>query len=332
MMLSIARAQLSLALAFWLALPAAHALAQEKRSACSQCGRAPFKHTVIADGHPLTVWNKRPATARRAVLLIHGRRWSSLPNYDLQPPREHRSVMDALAAQGFAVYALDMRGNGATPRDSTGWLTPNRAAADVAVVLDWITRREHPGSGAPSVRPVLVGYSRGSETALLTAQRYPDKLSGLVLYGFPFDIDSVRPVNSDPPRPPRLRNTPEDAAANFITPGAASQAIRDAFVAAALAADPVSVDWGRMQEFNALDPRAVHVPTLVLDGARDPYAAGTSHARLFTRLGTEDRTWVVLPHGDHVAHIENTHTEFVRVIARFLSRPPVAAPGEHSGR
>src|SRR5688500_10183593 len=105
--------------------------AQLVGAACAPCGKPPSKHIVVADGHQLTVWAKRPASPRGAILLVHGRRWSSLPNFDLRLPGEQRSVMDALAASGFAAYAVDMRGYGATPRDSTGWLTPDRAAADI---------------------------------------------------------------------------------------------------------------------------------------------------------------------------------------------------------
>jgi alpha-beta hydrolase superfamily lysophospholipase len=102
----------------------------------------PEQHTVVVDGHPLTVWGKRPPSPRGAILLIHGRTWSSLPNWDLRVPGEDRSVMDALVRAGYAVYGLDQRGYGATPRDSSGVLTPNRAADDAAGVLEWIARRE----------------------------------------------------------------------------------------------------------------------------------------------------------------------------------------------
>lgn len=168
---------------------------------CEPCGKPPSKHVVIVDGHPMTVWVKRPASPRGAILLVHGRRWSSLPNFDLRVPGEPRSVMDALATRGFATYAVDMRGYGATARDSTGWITPDRAAADLAALLDWIARRE---DGA---RPSLLGYSRGSTVALLAAQRYPEKLSTLILYAFPVDIDPKRPVADDPVTPPRAGNT-----------------------------------------------------------------------------------------------------------------------------
>jgi hypothetical protein len=56
-------------------------------------------------------------------------------------PGEKRSFMDALVDAGLDVYAVDMRGYGATPRDASGWLTPDRAVADVHAVIAWIQQR-----------------------------------------------------------------------------------------------------------------------------------------------------------------------------------------------
>src|SRR3954469_18151729 len=115
----------------------------------------PARMVVTADdGFKLTLWRKAPDKPRRAVLLIHGRTWSGRPDFDLQVPGEARSFMDALVAQGYAAYALDLRGYGATPRDATGFVTPERAAADTAAALRAI-----------GGKPVLFGWSRGSMVA-----------------------------------------------------------------------------------------------------------------------------------------------------------------------
>ena len=58
--------------------------------------RQPIKHDVVVDGFHLAVWQKKPPQAARAIMvLLHGRTWSSLPNFDLQVPGEKRSFMDA---------------------------------------------------------------------------------------------------------------------------------------------------------------------------------------------------------------------------------------------
>ncbi|HEU0299226.1 MAG TPA: alpha/beta fold hydrolase [Longimicrobium sp.] len=276
----------------------------------------PARHTVDAGGHPLAVWEKRPQTAPRgAILLIHGATWSSLPNWDLQVPGEDRSVMDALVRAGYAAYALDQRGYGATPRDSTGWNTPGRAAEDANAVLHWIAGREE------GMRSAVVGYSLGSYVALLTAQRHPESLSAIVLYASPIDPDNPFASSSAPPAaPPRRRTTAEAAASDFITPGAASPAVVDAYVRQALASDSVKADWRQLAEFS-VDPAAVRVPVLLLHGVNDPIASMERHARLFSRLGTEDRAWVVLPASDHAAHVENAQAQWVHAVVRFLEQP-----------
>ena len=270
----------------------------------------PARMAVTADdGFQLTVWRKAPPQPRRAVLLVHGRTWSGRPDFDLPVPGESRSFMDALVAQGYAAYAIDLRGYGATPRDATGFLTPERAAADVAAALRTI-----------GGRPVLFGWSRGSMVAQLAAQRTPDLMSAVILFGYPVDPDHKVPDQADPETPARAPTTAKAAAEDFIAPGMISQRAIDAYVKAALAADPVRSDWRHDTEWNALAPEAVRVPTLLLQAEHDPLAKTDAQARLFTRLGTVDRQWVVIPGGDHAALLEDTAPRMITAIRAFLER------------
>lgn len=272
---------------------------------------APARLVVTADdGFQLTLWRKAPAKPRRAVLLIHGRTWSGRPDFDLQVPGEARSFMDALVAQGYAAYALDLRGYGATPRDATGFLTPERAADDVAAALRMI-----------GDRPALFGWSRGSMVAQLTSQKHPELMAALILFGYPADPDDKLPDQSDDEVPAREPTTAEAAAEDFIAPGVISKRAIAAYVEAALAADPVRSDWRRGTEWNALAPEAVHVPVLLLQAELDPLAKTAAHARLFARLGTADRQWIVIPKGDHAALLEDTAPRLVTAIRAFLDRP-----------
>ena len=111
------------------------------------------RHTVMADGHPVALWEKSADGATEAVLLVHGRTWTALPDFDLQVEGEDLSLMDGLVEEGYAFFAIDMRGYGETPRDKTGWLTPNRAADDVAIVGASIASR-----GDWRVKPHLFGW------------------------------------------------------------------------------------------------------------------------------------------------------------------------------
>jgi alpha-beta hydrolase superfamily lysophospholipase len=282
--------------------------------------RPPIRHDVVADGHRLAVWQKRSSQPRAALLLVHGRTWSSLPNFDLQVPGERRSMMDALADAGLDVYAVDLRGYGATPRDTSGWLTPDRAVADVRAVVDWIR-------SASGRRPVFVlGLSRGSLIAAYLGQQSPEKIAGLVLLGFGLDVDGRIPLADTPAQPPRRRNTTDVAASDFITPEAVTRGTIDTFVRTALKSDPVYVDWRDEHQFNGFAASKLLVPTLLIHGELDPSAPIQLEGKLFTRLGTSDKAWIVLPGADHAAHLEKSQADLVRAILWFIRRHDTTPP------
>jgi pimeloyl-ACP methyl ester carboxylesterase len=278
---------------------------------------APRRHQVNVDGFPVTVWEKSARQPKSALLLVHGRTWSALPNFDLQVkagtgPGHARSVMEGLAASGHAVYAIDLRGYGATPRDASGWLTPQRAADDVAAVLRWIAAQR------PLPRPPsLLGYSRGAHVSLLVAQQHPETLSSLVLFALP----PVGPVEraAPPAEPPRRPTTREAAAEDFITPGAAARDVIDAYVDQAVGANPVRMDWRDENQF-VFDAGKVRNPTLILYGANDPLLNDASLA-FFGALATRDRSFVVLPDSDHAAHVENSQPAWLRAVDAFVNLP-----------
>ena len=289
-------------------------------AACAPAAGAPSPSSTPArisvtadDGFQLAMWRKAPAHPRRAILLIHGRTWSGRPDFDLQVPGERRSFMDALVAEGYAAYALDLRGYGGTPRDASGFLTPERAAADVAAALRAI--------GTTGDRPILFGWSRGSMVAQLTAQHHPELISNLILFGYPFDPDHKPAPAAEPSAPARTPTTEQAAAEDFITPGAISERAIAAYVKAAVAADPVKSDWRGDAEWAALAPDAIHTPVLLLQGEHDPLAKTDAQVRLFTRLGTVDRQWVVIPGGDHAALLEDAAPRMVAAIRGFVDRP-----------
>jgi len=183
-------------------------------------------HTVMADGHPIALWEKSAQGATEAVLLVHGRTWSARPDFDLQVEGEDLSLMDGLVDEGYAVFAVDLRGYGDTPRDETGWLTPNRAADDVAIVVAWIAE-----AGNWSNKPHLFGWSMGSTISQLAVQRHPEVASSLTLYGYWRDADVQIPADEPGIKPARAINTAEAAASDFTIPGSISQKAIDAYVA-----------------------------------------------------------------------------------------------------
>jgi len=272
------------------------------------------KNIVDSNGHPMTLWHKQPAgqfDPKKHILLLHGRTWSSLPDFDLQVKGESLSTMDNLVELGFSVWALDARGYGETPRDTTGWNTPNKAAQDVANVLRWITQ----SSGQ---KPVIFGWSYGSIVAQLTVQQNPELARAIVLYGYPLDLVVSSISQKLPDLPPKIKNTAKNAASDFLIDGSISQKAIDTYVKESLKADPFRADWNQLQQWRQLDGKQIKIPLLLLQGEQDPLIDVKSHAKLFIELPNANKQWVVLAGGDHAALLETPKDRFVHSINDFV--------------
>jgi len=276
------------------------------------------RFTVTADGHPLAVWARVPEKPRMSVLLIHGRTWSSRPDFDLQVPGLKRSVMQSFADRGVAAYAVDLRGYGATPRDATGFNTPNRAAADVAAVLKWLAG-QHPSLDPPA----LVGWSNGAVVAMHVAQLHHAPLSSVVLFGFtPAPDYQMLPVPA-PTVAPKTKNTAEAARSDFITPAVTPPAVVRAFVAQALEADPIFAEWKDEDQWHVLRADKLMVPFMILHGEHDPGADPHAAGDFMASAVAPSRSYVVLPGADHCAQLEDTHELFMSVVTEFITRPGI---------
>jgi pimeloyl-ACP methyl ester carboxylesterase len=277
--------------------------------------RGPEKFTVPSDGHPMAVWARRPATPTGVVLLVHGRTWSSRPDFDLQVPGLQRSVMASFVARGFAAYAVDLRGYGDTPRDATGWLTPRRSAADIVNVLSWVAA-QHP----TLPKPTLIGWSRGAIMAGMAAQMAPQRVSNVVLFGFAFD-PTLRFVDFDESSSPlRVKNSAASAESDFIHPEITPRIVVTSFVQQALKADPILVDVKRDAEFNDFVPKRLTTPTLVLYGSADPGVLADEAGKMLAAIAAPEKQVVVLPGAGHAAQLEDTHDAWIAAIVGFINR------------
>ena len=275
--------------------------------------------TSKPDGARLFLWNKcvgDPKATKGTILFVHGSSMASQPTFDLQVPGLQRSVMTSLSQQGYAAYAVDLRGYGETRRDVTGWLTPKRSTADVVNVLSWVSQ-QHPNLP----RPALLGWSRGGAVAMLAAQTMPQRVSALILFGFAYDPDQDFIDPPPPSRPLMLKNTAAAAASDFVSPKVTPKAVVDAFVAQALRADPITMDLKNDGEFNVLDPARVTVPTLVLFGEHDINVPIADGAKFFGRLASADKQMVELAGADHAAQLEDTHDAWIAAVVNFIARP-----------
>ena len=273
----------------------------------------PERLTVSVAGHPLAVWSRRPPRPQGVVVLVHGRTWSARTALDFEPHTGSRSLLKNFATAGFATYAMDLRGYGETPRDSQGWLSPTQSAEDVEAVVRFAAKR-HPTLPAP----VLLGWSRGSKIAALTATRANQRLSALILYAYTLD-PTAPPLNGPVSgKPLAASNTPEAARSDFVSPEVANPRLIQDFVDVALATDPTRVDVCCDAEFLAIRPEAIVVPTLLIQGARDPGVKPTVASAFFAQLGSTDRRWILVGRADHAAHLEDTSLEVSSAMVDFI--------------
>ncbi|MFT7186030.1 MAG: alpha-beta hydrolase superfamily lysophospholipase [Pseudohongiellaceae bacterium] len=281
----------------------------------SQVLAAPLVEQLVTmdDGHKLTLYSRGAENPTATILLIHGRTWSALPDFDLLTAQEDLSMMNALVKEGMAVYAIDLRGYGKTPRDKSGWNTPERAAKDTSMVLDYIDGRHKALKGT-----TVFGWSNGSLVAMLTAQKYPEKVKNLVLYGFPIDTEMTFEDSLIGQMPHKKPTTAKAAAEDFIVPGTISKEAIDAYVKAALEADPVRADWNRLSQWNQLDAANILVPTLLLQAEYDPLANQDADALFFKKLATQDKQWVILSNADHAALLESARFRLYHAVVSFM--------------
>jgi len=211
-----------------------------------------IRHNVELNGHPFAIYEKRADASAEIIVLIHGKTISALPNFDLQHDSKNISLMDAFVAKGFTTYAIDLRGFGNTPRDDTGWITPNKAASDVIQLLEWIATRH------PNRKPALFGYSQGAKVSHLVVQKKPSLVANLILFGHPVATPAIAASlngksSNKTSKPPRKPNTVEWSSDGFIAESVSPKVI-DLYVSACLKMDPVLVDWNRVGQWSQLQP------------------------------------------------------------------------------
>ncbi len=271
------------------------------------------RYAVVLSGHPIVVWSRRPLLPAGVVVLVHGRTWGARTAFDFEPKGRSRSLLKVLAAAGYATYAVDLPGYGETARDGTGWLQPTHAAEVVEAVLGFASSR-NPRLPAP----VLLGWSRGSKISALVATRARQALSGLILYAFTFDPSSPPRYESATGDPKALANSEADAKSDFISPDVIDADLVQEFVKSALKLDPIKVDVCCDMEFLEIRPEAIRVPTLLIQGARDPGIHPAAATEFFSKLSTNDRRWVVIAEGDHAVALEATAPIFFGAVVDFV--------------
>lgn len=198
---------------------------------------------------------------------------------------EHQ--MEAFAAAGYDVIALDTRGHGATPRGAAPF-TIRQFADDLHDFMDRLgISRAH-----------LLGFSDGGNIALVFALRYPERVGKLILNGANLDASGVK----------RSIQIPIELGYRIARLFArrSESARRKAELLGLMVNDP---------NVAASELCGIASPTLVIAGTNDMIKA--SHTRLIA--DSIPQAQLVLIEGDHFIANRNP-TSFNRAVLDFLKQ------------
>ena len=301
-------------------------------------------------GIEIFVRNKRPAgmtsfRPERTVLFVHGATYPAHAAFDLK--LDGQSWMDYIAARGYDVYLLDVRGYGKSTRpkemaedakNNPPIVRGETAVKDIGTVVDFILARRN----IPRLN--LLGWSWGTTLMATYTTQNPGKVERLALYAPSWIRQTASLVQTGPGPTPAYRTVRRDAALGRWLTGVPEDKKAalipagwfDAWADATFASDPdgakqnppvLRAPNGVVQdgaEFHGAgkpyyDPAKITVPTLLVLGEWDrdtpPYMAQTLFPLLVNAPG---KRFVMLAEGTHTIMMEKNRLELFKAVQGFL--------------
>ena len=300
-------------------------------------------------GIEIYVRNKRPADMaafrpERTLLFVHGATYPAHTSFDLK--LDGMSWMDYIAARGYDVYLLDIRGYGKStrPREMDDKPDANApvvrgvtAVKDISAVVDFILKRR----SIP--RLSLLGWSWGTTLMATYTTENPGKVERLVLYAPAWirttpslsrpagPLGAYRAVAREQAQSRWLTGVPEDKKATLIPAG-----WFESWADATFATDPVGAKMtppalrapnGVQQDgdefFSAgkpyYDPGKITVPTLLVHAEWDRDTPAYMAQTLFPLLvNAPGKRYVQLPEGTHTIMMEKNRLMLFEAVQAFL--------------
>jgi pimeloyl-ACP methyl ester carboxylesterase len=312
------------------------------------------KDTMIPSrdaGIQLFVRNKHPAgkesfSADRILLFVHGATYPAETAFDL--PIEGVSMMDLIAARGYDVYLVDVRGYGRSTRPAEMNQPPSAnkpivsteiAARDLGAAVDYILKKR----GVAKID--VMGWSWGTSIAGMYTSENNGKVNRLVLYAPQWirteppapaaanapPLGAYRLVSKDSAKTRWLKGVSEDKQAGLIPPG-----VFDAWANATWATDPEAskqnppmlrapngVAEDSMNYWSAgkaqYDPGKITVPTFLLHAEWDADLPSYLAQGYFAQLKNAPyKRLVELSEGTHTVMLEKNRMQFFRELMGFL--------------
>jgi len=331
-----------------------HAAAARADEAACAAGTVSAEAMIPSDtaGISLYVRHRRSACATgrpaRALLYVHGATYPAETVFDL--PLGGQSWMEYMAARGWDVWLVDLRGYGRSTRppemdqpaaDNGPIVTTEVAIRDVAAAVEHVRRQ----TGLERIS--LLGWSWGTTIMGGYAAAHPQHVDRLVLYAPVWlrttpsalagtgALPAYRTVTREAARTRWLAGVPEAHRAGLIPEGWFEQ-----WADATWATDPQSATTGLLRAPNgvirdlreywladrpAYDPARITAPTLLLvaewDQDTPPYMAQALFAKL---TGAPWRRLVMIGEGTHTVVMERNRRQLFREVQLFLDEE---APG-----
>lgn len=300
-------------------------------------------------GIRLYVRNKRARDlapgSDRILLYVHGATYPSGTAFDLA--LDGMSWMDYIAAHGWDVWLVDLRGYGGSTRppemdapaaDNPPIVTTEVAVRDVGAAVDFILKRR----GVSKIS--LLGWSWGTSTMGAYTAANNDKVNKLVLYaplwlrntpmliGGDGPLGAYRTVVKESAKKRWLTGVPEDKVADLIPAG-----WFEAWAEATWATDPNAQDSGLLRAPNGViqdvrdywaagkpyyDAAAIRVPTLIAHAEWDQDTPSYMARTLFGLLKNAPvKRLVEIGEGTHTVIMEKNRMQLFREVQLFLDEP-----------
>jgi pimeloyl-ACP methyl ester carboxylesterase len=322
-------------------------------SALAQAPRIVMEEMMVPSSDPgieIYVRNKRPADmtafrSDRTVLFVHGSTYPAHTAFDL--PLGGVSWMDYLAARGYDVYLLDLRGYGKSTRPKEMSEKPeanppivrtDTAVKDISTVVDFILKRRN------IVKLDLLGWSWGTTQMATFTTQNPTKVERLVLYAPQWirttatliqpgsgPMPAYRMVRKDQALGRWLTGVPEDKKAALIPAGWFEQ-----WADATWATDPEGANmnppvlrapngtladtaeyWAAGKAY--YDPAKITVPTLIIGAEWDRDNPAYMRQALFPLLvNAPGKRYVELSEGTHTIIMEKNRLKLFEAVQIFL--------------
>jgi pimeloyl-ACP methyl ester carboxylesterase len=290
--------------------------------------------------------------AGKILLYVHGATYPSETAFDL--PIEGVSMMELIAARGYDVYLVDVRGYGrstrppemsAPPEANKPIVSTDVAVRDFGAAVDHVCKRR----GVSKIN--LMGWSWGTAIAGTYTGEHNDKVHRLVLFAplWIFRKDAVlapapeatgkgapqlgayRLISKEVAKARWLEGVPEDKQAGLIPPG-----VFEAWIEATWATDPDATKHnppmlrapnGAIADALAYwaagkahyDPGKITVPTFLIHAEWDFDLPSYQAREVFAALTNAPyKRLVEIGEGTHTVMLEKNRMQFFREIIGFL--------------